>query len=48
MQNEDSKNGEAGIIHTAPKAGVKISPDLEAYLNRVEDEIELMVARPLK
>ncbi|MBE9010624.1 DUF1460 domain-containing protein [Pseudanabaenaceae cyanobacterium LEGE 13415] len=39
-------NGEVGIIHAAPGRGVKISPDLETYLNRVEDAIGVIVARP--
>ena len=41
-------NGEVGIIHAAPGRGVKISPDLEAYLNRVENAIGVMVARPIE
>ncbi|MER3432195.1 MAG: DUF1460 domain-containing protein [Leptolyngbya sp. ERB_1_1] len=43
-----STNGEVGIIHAAPGRGVKISPDLEMYLNRVKDAIGVMVARPIK
>jgi len=43
-----SPNGAIGIIHAAPGRGVKISPDLETYLNRVKDAIGVMVARPLK
>lgn len=41
-----SSNGEVGIIHAAPGRGVKISRDLETYLNRVEDAIGVIVARP--
>lgn len=41
-----SSRGEVGIIHAAPGRGVKISPDLETYLNRVEDAIGVIVARP--
>ncbi|BAU12662.1 hypothetical protein LEP3755_31930 [Leptolyngbya sp. NIES-3755] len=41
-----SPNGEVGIIHAAPGRGVKISSDLETYLNRVEDAIGVIVARP--
>jgi hypothetical protein len=41
-----STNGEVGIIHAAPGRGVKISSDLETYLNRVEDAIGVIVARP--
>lgn len=43
-----STNGEVGIIHAAPGRGVKISPDLESYLNRVKDAIGVIVARPVE
>jgi hypothetical protein len=43
-----STDSEVGIIHAAPGRGVKISSDLETYLNRVEDAIGVMVARPIE
>lgn len=39
--------GQVGLIHAAPGSGVKISPDLEHYVSRVEDSIGVIVARPL-
>jgi hypothetical protein len=40
--------GQVGLIHAAPGAGVKLSPDLERYVSRVEDSIGIMVARPIE
>jgi hypothetical protein len=38
-------NGGIGLIHAAPNSGVKISPDLQAYVSRVDDAIGILVAR---
>ncbi len=40
--------GQVGLIHAAPGSGVKLSPDLERYVSRVEDSIGIMVARPIE
>jgi hypothetical protein len=40
--------GQVGLIHAAPGSGVKLSPDLERYVSRVEDSIGIMVARPVE
>jgi cell wall-associated NlpC family hydrolase len=40
--------GQVGLIHAAPGAGVKISVDLERYVSRVEDSIGVIVARPVE
>jgi hypothetical protein len=40
--------GQVGLLHAAPGAGVKISADLERYVSRVEDSIGIMVARPVE
>lgn len=38
--------GEVGLIHAAPRAGVIISRDLQRYVERVDQAIGIMVARP--
>jgi hypothetical protein len=40
-----SGNGAIGLIHAAPNSGVKISPDLQAYVSRVDNAIGILVAR---
>jgi Protein of unknown function (DUF1460) len=40
-----SPSGEIGLIHAAPGRGVKISPDLERYVGRVDHAIGILVAR---
>jgi Protein of unknown function (DUF1460) len=39
-------NGNVGLIHAAPRVGVKISPDLQTYVDRL-GAIGIMVARPI-
>ncbi len=42
-----SSNGDIGLIHSAPVRGVMISPNLQHYVERVEDAIGILVARPV-
>lgn len=36
-----------GFIHASPKGTVKVAPDLQSYIDRVEDAIGIIVARPI-
>lgn len=40
-------DGTIGLIHAAPDVGVKVAPDLQAYVGTVEDSIGILVARPI-
>ena len=42
-----SPNGGIGLIHSAPVRGVMISPNLQRYVERVDDAIGILVARPV-
>jgi Protein of unknown function (DUF1460) len=39
-------NGQLGLIHAAPNKGVKISPDLQRFVEQVRDSTGILVARP--
>jgi hypothetical protein len=39
-------NGQLGLIHAAPNKGVKISPDLQRFVEQVRDSTGIIVARP--
>jgi cell wall-associated NlpC family hydrolase len=41
-----SANGQLGLIHAAPNQGVKISPDLQRFVEQVRDSTGILVARP--
>ena len=43
-ENED---GAKGFLHASPSGGVKISPDLQRYVQGVKSQIGVIVARPL-
>ncbi len=36
-----------GLIHASPSGSVRIAPDLQTYVDRVEDSVGIIVARPL-
>lgn len=40
-------DGRLGLIHAVPSGAVKISPDLDSYVQQVEDQVGILVARPL-
>ncbi len=42
-----SQNGDIGLIHSAPVRGVMISPNLQRYVERLDDAIGILVARPV-
>lgn len=42
-----SQNGDIGLIHSAPVRGVMISPNLQRYVERVDNAIGILVARPV-
>ncbi len=39
--------GNVGIIHAAPRSGVKVSRDLQRFVGQVDQAIGIMVARPI-
>jgi hypothetical protein len=41
-----SQSGDVGIIHAAPRSGVKVSRDLQSFVEQVDQAIGIMVARP--
>ncbi len=41
-----SPNGSIGLIHASPSGAVKISPDLETYVGKVESSTGILLARP--
>jgi hypothetical protein len=41
-----SKSGGVGIIHAAPRSGVKVSRDLQSFVEQVDQAIGITVARP--
>ena len=43
----ENPDGSIGLIHAAPGAGVKLSPDLQWYVERVDSAIGIMVTRPV-
>ncbi len=43
-----NSNGGIGLIHAAPGSGVKLSPDLQTYMNQAENAIGIVVARSMK
>lgn len=40
-------DGSIGLIHAAPNRGVRISLDLQHYINQVEHRIGILIARPV-
>lgn len=42
-----SKDGKMGFIHASPSGQVTIAPDLQSYVQAVEGQIGIIVARPL-
>ncbi|MBO0352033.1 DUF1460 domain-containing protein [Phormidium pseudopriestleyi FRX01] len=42
-----SKDGKMGFIHASPSGQVTVSPDLQSYVQAVEGQIGIIVARPL-
>ncbi len=43
----ENSDGTIGLIHAAPGAGVKLSPDLQWYVERVDSAVGIMVTRPV-
>ncbi len=41
-----TKSGGVGIIHAAPRSGVKVSRDLQSFVEQVDQAIGIIVARP--
>lgn len=41
------EDGSTGLLHAATSGGVKVSPDLQAYVQSVDRQIGIVVARPL-
>ena len=41
------KNGNVGFIHASPGGAVKITPDLQAYVERINRSIGILLARPV-
>jgi hypothetical protein len=41
-----TKSGDVGIIHAAPRSGVKVSRDLQSFVEQVDQAIGIIVARP--
>jgi hypothetical protein len=41
-----TKSGGVGIIHAAPRSGVKVSRDLQSFVEQVDQAIGILVARP--
>ena len=42
----DNGDGTRGLLHASTSGGVKVSPDLQAYLEGVQSTIGIIVARP--
>lgn len=42
-----SQDGKMGFIHASPSGQVTVSPDLQSYVQAVEGQIGIIVARPL-
>ncbi len=42
-----SKDGKMGFIHASPSGQVTVSPDLQSYVQAVDGQIGIIVARPL-
>ncbi len=42
----DNRDGTMGLLHASISGGVKVSPDLQAYLEGVDSTIGIIVARP--
>ncbi|QZZ20481.1 DUF1460 domain-containing protein [Leptothermofonsia sichuanensis E412] len=40
-------DGSKGLIHATPGDGVRVSPDLQTYINRVDHRLGILVARPV-
>lgn len=43
----DNGDGTRGFLHASTSGGVKLSPDLQAYMQNVRQQIGIIVARPL-
>jgi Protein of unknown function (DUF1460) len=41
-----TRSGGLGLIHAAPRSGVKVSPDLQSFVEQVDQAIGITVARP--
>lgn len=44
----DQENGRKGLLHASTSGGVKVSPDLQSYVQGVGVTIGIIVARPLE
>jgi cell wall-associated NlpC family hydrolase len=44
----DAGDGARGLLHASTSGGVKVSPDLQAYVQGVDAQIGIIVARPLE
>lgn len=42
----DSGGGKKGLLHASTSGGVKVSPDLQSYVQGVDSQIGIIVARP--
>ncbi|CAM3327560.1 N-acetylmuramoyl-L-alanine amidase-like domain-containing protein [Rhodothermus bifroesti] len=40
-------NGRRGLLHASPQGGVKVSPDLQTYLQNNRSSVGIVVARPI-
>jgi hypothetical protein len=44
----DNSDGTRGLLHASTSGGVKVSPDLQSYVQGVDATIGIIVARPLE
>ena len=42
----DNGDGTRGLLHASTSGGVKVSPDLQSYVQGVDSQIGIIVARP--
>lgn len=40
------EGGSTGLLHASTSGGVKVSPDLRSYVQGVEKQVGIIVARP--
>ena len=40
-------DGQTGLLHASTSGGVKVSPDLQTYVQNIKNQIGIVVARPL-
>jgi hypothetical protein len=43
----EAQDGRIGLLHASTSGGVKVSPDLQRYVQNIEHQIGILVARPL-